>query len=108
MRGLDDGLLLDLWNFPSAFGSSRAKALARLREKLRRLTTGPVRFGRLLGEVRHNVTFRSIRVQVYPTEIASGNGNLRWLPLTALEKAAISRLTRKIATKIPKEGLERI
>ena len=34
VRGLGDGLLDDLWNFPSAFGRSRAEALASLRDKL--------------------------------------------------------------------------
>lgn len=40
VRGLDEGLLGDLWNFPAAFGASRARALLRLREKLVRLASG--------------------------------------------------------------------
>lgn len=107
MRGLDDGLLLDLWNFPSAFGSSRAQALARLREKLARLSSGHGRFGTPLGEVRHQVTFRSIRVRVYPAEITGGNGKLRWLPFAALDGAAVSQLARKVASQIPCEERKR-
>jgi A/G-specific adenine glycosylase len=41
VRGLADGLLDDLWNFPAAFGRSPAEARASLREKLARLTRFP-------------------------------------------------------------------
>ena len=37
MRGLADGLLDDLWNFPAAFGGSPAEALESLHEKLQQL-----------------------------------------------------------------------
>ena len=42
MRGLADGLLDDLWNFPAAFGASPAEALEALREKLAGLVRAPV------------------------------------------------------------------
>lgn len=106
VRGLDDGLLLDLWNFPAAFGNSRAGALEQLQQKLERLVRGPVRLGAPMGEVRHNVTFRSIRVQVYAAEISGATKGLRWLPLAALGKTAISQLARKIAGTIAGGGVQ--
>jgi A/G-specific adenine glycosylase len=108
VRGLDDGLLLDLWNFPSAFGSSRGEALEQLRRKLARLARGPVRLGAPMGQVRHQVTFRSIRVHVCPAEVSGPGSGLRWFPLGGLEKNAISQLARKIARTIPKGGMKRI
>ena len=47
VRGLDDGLLDDLWNFPSAFGRSRAEALANLRNKLAAFGSASVAIQRL-------------------------------------------------------------
>lgn len=103
VRGLDDGLLADLWNFPCAFGGTRGRAFQRLEEKLGALATGLVRFGAPLGELRHSITFRSIRVRLYPAEIANGDGSLRWFPLSRLAGAAVSQLARKIAEKIKGE-----
>jgi len=105
VRGLDDGLLGDLWNFPSAFGSSRANARAQLEDKLRLLTRGPVRFRPSLGELRHGITFRSIRVALHPIAISGrlAEGTARWFPLARLPRAAVSQLARKIAEKIREE-----
>jgi A/G-specific adenine glycosylase len=105
VRGLDEGLLIDLWNFPSAFGKTRAEALVRLREKLDDMTRGSIlwdRNGAPPQEVRHGITHRSIRVHLYPAE-CSGNTsrrNLRWIALTRFPQAAISQLARKIAAKL--------
>lgn len=110
-RGLDDGLLSDLWNFPSALGSSRAQALERLKEKLSALLPGEVRLGPRLAELRHNITYRSIRVYLYPAkrlgEIAPASLQrrpshqaLRWLPLSRVERVAASKLGKKIAERI--------
>jgi adenine-specific DNA glycosylase len=105
VRGLDDGLLGDLWNFPSAFGSSRANARAQLEDKLRLLTRGPVRFSPPLGELRHDITFRSIHVALHPAAISGRlrEGAASWIPLSRLPGAAISQLARKIAEKIREE-----
>ena len=108
MRGLDEGLLGDLWNFPAAFGASRAEALDRLREKLGRIAPGVAlreqRDGLVarpapLRQLRHGITYRSIRVDLYPAEIPRGvsTGPLRWFPLASLDRAAVSQLARKIA-----------
>ena len=43
VRGLADGLLDDLWNFPAAFGGSPAEALEALHEKLAGLIRAPRR-----------------------------------------------------------------
>jgi A/G-specific adenine glycosylase len=100
VRGLDDGLLLDLWNFPSAFGSSRAKALRKLREKLASLTCSPVQMGRSVGEVRHSITFRSLRVHLIPVEVSDGAGSLRWFATNRLPGAALSKLAHKIVERL--------
>lgn len=99
-RGLDEGLLLDLWNFPSAFGSSRADALRHLQEKLAALGHGPVRSGPPVGEVRHNITFRAIRVHIYPAEISNGRNSVRWFTPARLAQGAVSQLARKIFEKL--------
>jgi A/G-specific adenine glycosylase len=103
VRGLDDGLLLDLWNFPSAFGSSRSIAARNLRKKLAELIRGPVRLGAVVGEVRHNITFRSIRVNIYLTQGCEGGNSLRWFPVARLKDAAVSQLARKVAHQIKEE-----
>jgi A/G-specific adenine glycosylase len=117
MRGLDDGLMPDLWNFPSAFGRSPAHARACLRAKLAALrstsrcsresslcsTNGRTRpagipVGRELSRLRHGVTYRDIEVRVYSVEIGVGGGpDVRWLPLANIGRAAVSELARKIA-----------
>ncbi len=106
VRGLDEGLLGDLWNFPAAFGTSQPKAFARLHEKMPALVSGPVRFGPPIASLRHGITYRSIRVHLYPAEIprAPGRGCLRWFPLARLGQGAVSQLARKIAAKVAEDS----
>ena len=77
MRGLDDGLLDDLWNFPAAFGNSPAEALEALRAKACWTTARspggahdvPVLpWANPWRRFRHGITYRSIHGQVYPVE----------------------------------------
>jgi A/G-specific adenine glycosylase len=100
VRGLDEGLLGDLWNFPSAFGRTRADSRRNLQKKLEATARGPVSIGRSLGELRHNITFRVIRVHLFAMEIPAGRGGFRWLALSRLSHAAVSQLSRKIAAFI--------
>jgi A/G-specific adenine glycosylase len=114
VRGLADGLLDDLWNFPAAFGTSPAEALESLREKLTGLIRAPfaavgARHGvplltleEPMAEFRHGITFRTIQGRVYPVETprAIRHAALHWFELKALPQAAISQLARKIAQKI--------
>src|SRR5205823_3037885 len=81
MRGLDEGLLGDLWNFPAAFGATRAEAFDRLREKLDRIapgvalrehSDGPVAAPAPTRQLRPGITYRSIRVDLYSAEIFDG------------------------------------
>jgi len=99
VRGLDEGLLEDLWNFPAALGNSRPEALCRLQEKLSALVPGSAVTRRPAGKLRHRITYRAIRVQVYPAEAppAASGDSLRWFPVTSLPQGAISQLARKIA-----------
>ncbi len=102
VRGLSAGLLDDLWNFPSAFGDSHQDALARLEARLTQLARQPVLLGEPLAETSHGITFRSIRVLIYPGEFKGrpATPSLRWFPEARLKESAISQLARKIVEKI--------
>jgi A/G-specific adenine glycosylase len=102
VRGLGEGLLDDLWNFPSAFGSSRGEALSRLEEKLSSLFNGPVIIGPPLADLRHGITYRSIRVRAYPVNFTGRirADSLRWFSVASLSRAAISQLARKIVNQV--------
>lgn len=104
VRGLEEGLLAGLWNFPSAFGPSRALALRRLRERLQNVTRAEVRLGRPLGSLRHRITHRDIRVQIYPSRASRSPGadSLHWFRPEELSRTAVSQLARKIARQLPK------
>lgn len=101
VRGLSDGLLGDLWNFPAAFGSSPVEAMQALREKLVLLTGAPSTLAEPLAEFRHSITYRAIHGRVYLAEITRHfrHSSLRWLDLTQVPQAAISQLARKIMQK---------
>jgi A/G-specific adenine glycosylase len=103
VRGLDEGLLPDLWNFPAAFGRTPEKARHRLQEKLHCLIATPHSLGEPTAEFRHSITFRTIRGKIYPAETRGGfvRGAFRWFELTRLPHAAISQLARKITGAIP-------
>jgi len=100
VRGLDGGLLPDLWNFPAAFGRSRLKALLRLREKLESLDRTSTIEAKPLADLRHGITHRAIQVSVYPAEASGDNRALRWFRLSRLQRSAISQLTRKVTRQI--------
>jgi A/G-specific adenine glycosylase len=123
VRGLGEGLLDDLWNFPSAFGRSRAEALTRLRQKLAGFGSPSLTLRDAVAELQHGITYRSIRVHAYPVEISDPprtrrlaqsearrfateisnpprKSGLRWFPVSSLRQAAISQLARKIAQQV--------
>jgi len=114
VRGLDDGLLVDLWNFPAAFGSSVRDARHRLQVKLESVLGTPVSIGQPLGDVRHGITYRSIQARLYPVKVvelaesvprSDPGGNaaeaaLRWFPIGKVAGSAVSQLARKIAAAI--------
>jgi A/G-specific adenine glycosylase len=114
MRGLADGLLDDLWNFPAAFGSSPDEAREALREKLTGLIRSPfaaagarhdvplLTLGEPMADFRHGITFRAIQGRVYPVKISRAfrHPSLHWFELKQLPQAAISQLARKIVQKI--------
>lgn len=96
IRGLDDGLMEDLWNFPSALGASRAEAFRRLEAKLHGLIPGG-RLGGELARLRHNITYRNIDVRLYQAEgVVKATTGLRWLEICQVSAAAVSELVRKI------------
>jgi len=99
VRGLGDGLLDDLWNFPSAFGRSPTEALASLRHLLAGLMSPSLTLLDSVAELHHGITYRSIRVHAYPAEVSRlpRKRGLRWFVVSSLGQAAISQLARKIA-----------
>ncbi len=102
VRGLDDGLLGDLWNFPSALGRSGSEAHARLQQKLRSLLgTAPLLKG-LEHKLHHNITHRSIQVHVYTGVDCSwrAGDEFRWFHPSSIGQAAVSQLARKIARNL--------
>ncbi len=102
IRGLDDGLVPDLWNFPSAFGNSRSAARSRLEQKLADLTGGEVSLADSLAQLRHSITYRSIQVDIFPAQIGSPRRGkaFRWVALSKLSRGAVSQLARKIAREL--------
>ena len=112
VRGLDDGLLSDLWNFPSALGPSAAEARDRLQTKLATMLGSQPSIGPPLGDVRHGITYRSIEGRLYQVEgfrfaepapsrtPKTAGGELRWFPLRSLKDSAVSQLAKKIALAI--------
>jgi len=106
VRGLGEGLLDGLWNFPAAFGRSRAEALASLRHKLAGFGIPPLALHHSIAELRHGITYRSIRVHAYPAEISNSfrKKGLRWFSVSTLQRAAISQLARKIARQVFSRG----
>ena len=102
VRGLDEGLLADLWNFPAAFGRTRVEALDRLAAKLKKMTACSIHLGPCTAELRHGITYRSIRVLLYSAEVMGTprNPSLRWFPIRQLETQAVSQLARKIAATL--------
>jgi A/G-specific adenine glycosylase len=102
VRGLGNGLLDDLWNFPAAFGSTPALSRDSLHEKLHRLLRMPFTISEPIAEFRHAITYRSIHGQIYPVDKARAisSTSLEWFELKDLPQAAISQLARKIALAI--------
>jgi len=103
VRGLDEGLMSDLWNFPSAFGATRQAALANLAEKLDSLAPRQTEVGATVGRLRHGITYRAIQVDLYSVQIAGRltNASWRWVELADFHRSAVSQLARKIAATIP-------
>jgi A/G-specific adenine glycosylase len=101
-RGLEKGILDDLWNFPSALAHTSNEAMLLLEEKLRTLLGTVPLLKRSAHQLRHNITYRSIQVHVYKGAFAgrTPKDGLRWFQPKSVESAAVSQLARKIARKI--------
>jgi A/G-specific adenine glycosylase len=103
-RGLDEGLMDGLWNFPAAFGGSPDEALSRLQARLLSMTAGNVRWETRSGlvlpvtQLRHSITYRSIIVDIYAARVrgSMAKSPLRWFAVSRLPRSAVSSLARKI------------
>jgi len=107
VHGLDQGLLADLWNFPSAFGRSRAQAKRRLRAKLAACARRPIALTGPLGHLRHRITHRAIRVYLYlvRARVKPQADGFRWFRASEFDQAATSKLAWKIAAQLPPPGV---
>ena len=105
-RGLEDGILDDLWNFPSALGQSREESLAQLKRKLRAALGTVPSLSRADHQLRHNITYRSLQVHVHEGRFGgkTPKGGFRWFQPRSIEEAAVSQLARKIAGKLADSG----
>jgi len=95
------GLLGGLWELPGGElggGEPSARALGRaLRERIGLAPVG----ARLLGEVTHGFTHRTLRLHVFRATASAGRVRRReidahrWLPLPALERLPLSAVAKK-------------
>ena len=102
VRGLPEGLVRNLWNFPAAFGPTAAKARAELLRWAKDSLARPVRFTGPVVRLEHHITFRKIQVLIFMADV---NPRLRvpgsrWMKLDRVSRAAVSSLARKIAEAI--------
>jgi A/G-specific adenine glycosylase len=102
IRGLDEGLMSDLWNFPAAFGESKRQAVQRLRAKVAHATGKFSCIEEMPGALRHNITFRAIQVTLHRVELGndSPQKEIRWFSIEDMAHAPVSQLTRKIVKMI--------
>ena len=102
VRGLDEGLLKEVWNFPSALGGTRREARDRLIQKVENITHRRVELGQPLSSFKHGITFRSIEALPYPGRLlgAGKTQGVRWVSAPRLPQKAVSQLTHKIAKLI--------
>ncbi|MGH9469892.1 MAG: A/G-specific adenine glycosylase [Terriglobia bacterium] len=104
VRGLDEGLLNDLWNFPAAFGASCEQAAGNLQSRLGAGAARSVSLGAPIGALDHKITFRSIHVTLYRVDASAVADRLRWFPLEKIDRAAVSQLARKITRALRESG----
>jgi A/G-specific adenine glycosylase len=99
VRGLDEGLLDGLWNFPAALGKTPAESLRRLQEKLHRTLPDEISLRAPSHQLRHNITYRSIEVDLYKGELPAQlqGKDSRWMTRTEINRSAVSQLSRKVA-----------
>jgi A/G-specific adenine glycosylase len=115
VRGLDDSLLSDLWNFPACFGRTTKVARLALAKRLDTLLPDVRLELKPFATIRHGITHRSLRVEIYfemegpaahgkhekrtrnaLTRTNSGQSKIEWMSIKHLRNAAISTLARKV------------
>jgi A/G-specific adenine glycosylase len=101
VRGLDEGLVRDLWNFPSVFGASEREAVERLAARLELLSGSPLELRGPVARLRHGITFRSIEVEVYAghlRRLSPRTKKFHWTTLSMLQRTGASQLAKKIGS----------
>jgi A/G-specific adenine glycosylase len=94
------GLMARLWELPGRELSDRTKPNLALRQDLEELSLAPPR-QRLIGEIRHSITYRRIRAPIYLCEFLDGaaiklpSKQWRWIDPRAIKRQAISSMTAK-------------
>jgi hypothetical protein len=62
--------------------------------------------GNRVAAIRHGITYRSIRVEIYPVETAGQLEDSRWFSMSRLDQSAVSQLARKIAEELQRSNVE--
>lgn len=102
IKGLDDGLLGDLWNFPSAWGETPDQAGERLARRLQKLLTRSTALNGPIATVNHSITYRRIKTAIYAAELPAirKRKDQRWVSLGNFNAVPVSQLARKIAASL--------
>ncbi len=102
MRGLGDGLLDDLWNFPSAWGETPGQACERLERRLQGFLSRGVELSGPIATVNHSITYRRIRAVLYTAQLPGirRRRDVRWVNPDNLDSVPVSQLARKIAASL--------
>ena len=102
----NNGLLARLWELPGGEITAKADPLAFLRGELRQLQR-TIKGEKLIGEIRHNITYRRVRAPIYlfdcqPTaKIRLPDRQWRWIDANSLPNQAMSSMTAKALKKLP-------
>jgi A/G-specific adenine glycosylase len=108
-RRATGGLWSGLWEFPNEEVASSSQAPSTVRELARKLNVGLIERPFRVATVRHDLTHRSIRFEVYVCEVATDDPpifpltkgaarGVRWVDRRGFEKLAVSTAHRRIFT----------
>jgi A/G-specific adenine glycosylase len=102
----NNGLLARLWELPGGEIIAKADPLAFLRGELRQLRR-TIKGEKLIGEIRHNITYRRVRAPIYlfdcqpNAKINLPDSQWRWIAPNSLANQAMSSMTAKALKRLP-------
>jgi A/G-specific adenine glycosylase len=108
-RRADNGLLARLWELPGGEITAEAEPLPFLRSELKHLER-TIKGEKLIGEIRHSITYRRIRAPIYlidcraSAKLLLSNSHWRWIDPVSLPNHAMSSMTAKALKTILLKG----